>query len=565
NGGLTISVVPLINQVVGDVRLALYVLLGAVGFVLLIACGNVANLLLSRAAVRDKELAISAAVGADRTRLLRQLLTEAAVLALMGGIAGLAIALLAVQSLRLFGPANIPRLNEIGIDGRALIFTFTVLLLTGLVFGLAPALRASRADPNTALKEGGRTSGDAGSNAFGLGHGRLRKILITAEVALSLVLLIGAGLLIRSYDRITNANPGFDPHNVLSLRVSLPGFRYRTPESVSQFYQQLADHVKTVPGVRFAGTNYQLPLSSVALAWEPIGIEGYVPKAAGNDLIIASSAYVDADYFRAMGVSLRAGRFFTAQDNEQSPPVVIVDNKLAARFWPNEDPIGKRLRQGADGPWRTIVGVVTDAREYEPDVQPPITAFFPVEQFNVASRFLVVRTSANAANAPTLTAAIAREIHALDPELPTYDVRTMDARVHDSLARRRLSMFLLSTFAAFALILAAIGIYGVIAYWVDQRTREIGIRMALGADRVRILRLIAREFLPIVGLGLVIGLGGAFALTRVMSGLLFGVSATDVMTFGLIPVFFGAIATAAIYLPARRAMRLEPIVAVRAG
>ncbi len=561
NGGLTISVVPLINQVVGDVRLALYVLLGAVGFVLLIACGNVANLLLSRAAVREKEMAIRAAVGADRSRLLRQLLTENVLLSLMGGLAGLGVALLGVASIRQFGPANIPRLNEIGVDARVLAFTFFVALVTGLIFGLGPALRASGVDPNSALKEGGR--GSVGTSAFGLGHGQLRKILITAEVALSLVLLIGAGLLIRSYARISNANPGFDPHNVLSLRVSLPGFRYKTPEMVSSFYQQLNERVRALPGVEYVGSNYQLPLSSVALAWEPIGIEGYVPKAAGNDLIIASSAYISSDYLRAMGVPLLKGRYFTEQDNKQSPEVVIVDDKLAARFWPNEDPLGKRLRQGSNGKWRTVVGVVADAKEYEVDAEPPITAYFPVEQYNIAGRFVVVRTRANS-DAANLTNAVAQEIRRLDPELPAYDVATMEHRLHDSLARRRLSMFLLGTFAAFALVLAAIGIYGVIAYWVDQRTREIGIRMALGADRRRILSLIAREFLVMIGVGLAIGLGGAFALTRVMSGLLFGVSATDVTTFGLIPVVLAVIAVAAPYLPARRAMRVEPIVAVRA-
>jgi putative ABC transport system permease protein len=349
------------------------------------------------------------------------------------------------------------------------------------------------------------------------------------------------------------------------MRVSLPGFRYKTPESVSQFYQQLSERVKALPGVEYVGTNYQLPLSSVSLAWEPIGIEGYVPKAAGNDLIIASSAYVSPDYFRAMGIALQKGRFFTEQDNKQSPPVVVVDDKLAARFWPNESAIGKRLRQGADGPWRTVVGVVTDAKQYEPDAQPPITAFFPVEQYTIGSRFLVVRTAANAPDAANLTTAVARAIRALDPELPTYDVSTMEHRLHDSLARRRLSMVLLGTFALFALILAAIGIYGVIAYWVDQRTTEIGIRMSLGADGASILKLIGGEFLSMVGLGLGLGLGGALALTRVMSGLLFGVSATDLTTFGLIPVIFAAIAVAAIYVPARRATRVEPIVAVRAG
>ena len=554
NGGLTISVVPLINQVVGDVRLALYVLLGAVGFVLLIACGNVANLLLSRSAVREKEMAIRAAVGADRSRLLRQLLTENVLLSLLGGIAGLGLALLGLEVIRRFGPANIPRLNEIGVDARVLAFTFVTALTTGLLFGLGPAMRASRVDPNAALKEGGR--GSVGT------HGRLRKILIATEVALSLVLLIGAGLLIRSYARITNANPGFDAHNVLSLRVSLPGFRYKTPEMVSQFYDQLNRRVRAVPGVEWVGSNYQLPLSSVALAWEPISIEGYVPKAAGNDLIISSSAYISPDYFRAMKIPLLSGRFFTEQDNKRSPEVVIVDDKLAARFWPNESAIGKRLRQGANGPWRTVVGVVADAREYEVDAEPPITAFFPVEQYNIASRFVVVRTSPRV-DAASVTNAVSREIQALDPELPAYDVATMHHRLHDSLARRRLSMFLLGTFAAFALVLAAIGIYGVIAYWVDQRTREIGIRRALGADRASIRGLIGREFLVIVGIGLLIGFASALALTRVMSGLLFGVSATDVTTFGLVPLLLGVIALAATYLPARRAMRVEPIVAVR--
>jgi predicted permease len=461
-----------------------------------------------------------------------------------------------VQAIRLFASANIPRLNEIGIDGWVLAFTFTVSVVTGIVFGLAPAMRASRVDPNTALKAGGRGSG------FGVGHGRLRKTLITAEVALSLMLLIGAGLLIRSYARIANANPGFNPHNVLSFRVSLPGVRYNKPELIHGFYKQLDDRIKALPGVQYVGSNYQLPLSSVALAWEPIGIEGYVPKAAGEDLIISSSGYVSPDYFRAMGMPLLQGRFFTDQDNREAPPVVVIDDKLAARFWPNESAIGKRLRQGADGPWRTVIGVVADTREYEVNAEPPITAFFPVLQYGIGSRFIVVRT-ANASDPTALTTAINREIRALDPELPTYDVNTMDDRLSDSLARRRLSMFLLALFAAFALVLAAIGIYGVIAYWVDQRTREIGIRMALGADASRILSLVGREFGVMVASGIAVGLAGAFALTRVMNSLLFGVSATDVTTFAVIPFVLATIAIVATYGPARRATRVEPIVAVR--
>jgi hypothetical protein len=412
--------------------------------------------------------------------------------------------------------------SDIGIDGRVLSFTFLVSLLTGVTFGLAPAVRAARVDPNSVLKEGGR--GGVGSSAFGLGHGTLRKALIAVEVALSLVLLIGAGLLIRSYERISNANPGFDAHNVLSLRVSLPGFRYKTPDAVSSFYRQLDDRIRALPGVRAVGSNYQLPLSSVALAWEPIGIEGYVPKAAGNDLIIASSAYISPDYFRAMGMSLVAGRVFTDHDDKKSPEVVIIDDKLAAR-------------------------------------EPPITVYFPVEQYNIGSRYVVVRTSVDAA---TMANAVTKAVRELDPDLPAYDVSTMETRLHDSLARRRLSMALLVTFAGCALVLAAIGIYGVIAYWVEQRTREIGIRIALGADRSNILGLVGREMIVMVSIGLLGGLIGAFALTRLMSNMLFGIGATDRLTFGILPAVLASIALVAAYLPARRALNVDPIVAVRA-
>jgi predicted permease len=558
NGGLTLSVVPLIDQVLGDVRPALYLLLGAVGFVLLIACGNVANLLLSRAAVREKEIAIRSAMGAHRSRLVRQLLAESLLLAVLGGVAGLVLAFLGVEALRRFGPANIPRMAEVGIDARALAFTFAVAMVTSVIFGLLPALRASRVDPGLALREGGR--GSSGTRGLGLGHSTLRKLMIAGEVALSLVLVIGAGLLIRSYQRITRADPGFDPNGVLSFRLTLPGRQYNKPELVSGFYQQLDQRLRALPGVTHVGTNYQLPLSSVSFAWEPIGIEGYVPPAAGNDLIISSSAYVSADYFRAMGMGLQRGRFFNDQDTRESPPVVIIDDKLAQRFWPGQDPVGKRLRQGADGPWRTVVGVVADTREYEVNAEPPITAFFPVEQYGIGSRFVVVRTSVQAS---TLTNAVLAEVRALDPQLPVYDVSTMETRLHDSLARRRLSMFLLATFAGCALVLAAIGIFGVIAFWVDQRTREIGIRVALGASSGNIVRLVARETLDMVVVGLVVGLASALLLTRLLEGMLYGVSATDVATFAILPPVLAVIALMAAYLPARRALRVSPVVAMR--
>lgn len=558
NGGLTISVVPLLDEVVGDLRLALYVLLGAVGFVLLIACGNVASLLLSRAAARERELAIRTAVGADRKRLVRQMLTEGVLLSSLGGIAGLVVGLAALAGLRAFGPANLPRSTEIGVDGWVLAFTFAVSLTTGVLCGVIPAVRASHVDPSLALKEGGRAN--VGGGAFGLGRGRLRRLLIAGEVALSLMLLIGAALLLRSYDRITNASPGFDPHNVLSLRLTLPGAKYKA-DAIPAFYDQVQRRLTALPGVEHVGTNYQLPLSSVAYAWEPIGIEGYVPPTAGNDLIISSSAYVSADYFGAMRIPLTSGRAFTAQDNKQAPEVVIVNRNLAARFWPKQSAIGKRLRQGDDGPWRTVVGVVDDSREFQTEATPPITTYFPVEQFGIPSRFVVVRM-APGVDPAAMTTTVLREIRAIDADLPAYDVSTMDDRLRDSLARRRLATSLLVAFAAIALVLATIGIYGVIAYWVGERSREIGIRVALGADRARILSLLLREFAIIVGLGIGVGLAGAFALTRVLSSLLFGVTTTDAATFGLLPATVAIVAMIAILAPARRALRIEPSAAL---
>ncbi len=555
HGGLTISVVPLIDQVVGDTRLALYVLLGAVAVLLLIACSNVAGLLLSRSTVRERELAIRAALGAHRGQLVRQLATENLLLALVSGTLGLGVAAGSIFLLRHAGPAGVPRLDAVGIDASVLAFTFAVSVVSTLVFGLTPALRAANVDPHAALKEGVRGST--------LGHGRLRNALITTEVALSLILLIAAGLLVRSYGRISTASPGFDPRNTLSLRLSLPAYRYATPEAISGFYHQLGDRLRTLPGVSSVGTNYQLPLSSVALAWEPIRIEDYVPKASGTDLIIASSGYVSPDYFHAMGMPLMRGRFFSEQDTRQAPPVVIVDENLAARFWPHQDAIGKRLRQGSDGPWRSVVGVIRDAKAYEPDVSPPITTYFPVEQYAIGSRFVVVRTQPGLTDVASLTDAVLREVHTIDADLPAYDVSTMEHRLRDSLARRRLAMLLLTTFASTALILAAVGVYGTIAYWVGQRRREIGIRMALGGNRATILALVGREFALTVGLGIGVGLGAAFALMRVMAGLLYSVSPMDGLTFGAVPLFVVIVAAAAVYVPARDAVMAAPTEALR--
>ncbi len=558
NGGLTISVVPLLTQVVGDVRLALYILLGAVSFVLLIACGNVANLLLSRGAIREKEIAIRVALGAAHGRVVRQLMTESLLLALISGIAGLAIALGAIAILHHAGPATLPRLREISIDLPVVGFTILITTITSLLFGLVPSLRASRVDPNSVLKEGGR--GAVGTRGLGLSHHQLRRLLISAEVALSLVLLVGAGLLTRSYRRITEASPGFDPHHVLSLRVALPGQRYGTADAVTTFYHQFEDRIRQIPGVTWVGANYLLPLSSVALGWEPIGVEGFQPKTEGDGLIIASSGYISQDYFRAMRIPLSKGRFFDSHDTKGTPDVVVVDEQFAQRFWSGQDPLGKRIRQGDDGPWRTVIGVVNDAKEYQAAGEPPITAYYPLEQIPVPQRFMVIRTTGDPL---ALTGPVIAALHSVDAELPAFDVATLEQRLHDSLARRRFATFLLGIFAAVAVTLAAIGVYGVITYWTNQRNQEIGIRMAMGAEPAAIRRMVVQQALAPVGIGLGVGLMAALALTRLVNSLLFGVSATDLVTFVTLPLVMGGVALLASYVPARRASQVDPLVALR--
>jgi predicted permease len=549
--GFMISVVPLLQQVVGEVQRPLWILLGAVGFVLLIACSNVAILQLARAAARQKEIAVRAAVGAGRTRIVRQLLTESVVLSLIGGVLGLLLAFVVTLLLRFAGPDTLPRLNEIGVDGRVLVFTFAVALLTGIVFGLAPALRASRVDLNSVLKDGGRGS-------VGKGHQRLRNSFVIVQVALSLVLLIGAGLLVRSYRHIQNAYPGFNSRNVLSFRLSLPSSRYKGP-AVTNFYKQLAERIKAMPGVETAGTSYSLPMSSVALAWGPITIEGYVPKNSA-DFIMSNERFVSPGYFPALGVPLVSGRYFDERDVKGAAETVIVNENLAQRFWPNQDPLGKRLQRADKQTWRTVVGVVRDSREFSFDNEPPISIYHPHEQFPIGTMFVVIRTAGEPAQ---IVPAVTKEIQALDPELPAFDLMTMDQRLSQSLARRRFSTLLLGAFAVVALILAAIGIYGVIAYSVAQQTQEIGIRMALGATPAKIKQMVVGRSLIVTIAGVITGLATARALTRVMASLLFGVSATDLPTFLVPPLILAAIALLASYFPARRAARVDPTVALR--
>jgi predicted permease len=546
----TISVVPLLEQVVGNVRRAVLVLLGSVAMVLLIACANVANLLLSRSTARRKEVAIRTALGARWPRLVRQLLTESILLSLIGGAAGLLIAKASLYVVRTVNPGNIPRLDAIGIDGRVLAFTFSIAILTGIVFGLAPALRAAKIDLNSALKTGGRnTQGDAG---FSTSRHRLRSLLVVSELAFSLILLIGAGLLVRSFTRLQSVSPGFNPDHVISVRLGAGAQRFENRDAAVRFYQQLTQRVAATPGVKVQGAVSALPFTS-SVGWGSINVEGFIPQP-GQELQVDQRS-ASTDYFRTMQIPLVKGRFFTDHDLPQNAqPVVLIDEKFAQRFWPNGDAIGKHLWNSPERKM-TIVGVVGTVKQYGLDVDGRIVVYRPG-----FGGYLVARTASDPAVAAQ---AIAREIHAADPSVPVYDVRTMQDRMSDSMARQRFSTIMLGAFAAFALILAAVGVYGVMSYLVTQSTHDIGVRIALGAQQSSILRLVVGQGAALATAGIVTGILGAIALTRLMANLLFGISATDIVTFSTVPIILAAIALIAAYVPARRATQVDPMVALR--
>jgi predicted permease len=555
----TISVVPLFEQVVGNARRAVLVLLGSVALVLLIACANVANLLLSRATGRQKEIAIRTALGARWQRLVRQLLTESVLLGALGGAAGLAVAWWCLYILRTINPGNIPRMTEIGIDGGVLAFTLTVSILTGVVFGLAPALRTANVDLNIALKAGGRSSQGAGG--FNPSRHRLRGLLVVGELGLSLILLAGAGLLIRSFIRLSNVPPGFNPSSVISMRMSVSGPKYRTQppgQAVAQFYEALGQRLAQLPGIKAQGGITTLPLTPT-VGWGSVSIEGYTPPPEAPELQV-DFRIATTDYFRAMEIPLRKGRFFSEHDTRDGLKVAIIDEKMAQRFWPREDPVGKRLRPGSNGPWLSIAGVVGSVKQYGLDIDGRMVLYLPHSQSPSSGMHLVARTTSDPA---AMASTIVREIHALDADAPVYDVRTMEGRLYDSLARQRFSMTMLGAFAAFALALAAVGIYGVMSYLVTQGTHDIGVRIALGAPRSTIVRMVVRQGMTLAAVGIAAGLVGAVALTRLMQTLLFGVTATDVLTFTSVAVFLGLIALAASYVPALRATRVDPLVALR--
>jgi len=554
------TVTSLHEHVAGDIKPALLVLLGAVGFVLLIACANVANLLLARAAVRQKEISIRVALGASRLRLIRQFLTESILLAALGGVVGLLLSLWGVSVLKSFIPENISQAADITIDGRVLLFTLLVSLLTGLIFGLAPAAQASNFNLNETLKEGGRDS------AAGSRGNRIRGLLVIAEVAVSLILLIGAGLLINSFLRLRNVDPGFRTDKLLTMQVELSALKYPDHARRSAFYTELIERVEAVPGVRSAAVTNWIPLLRQG---DSIGfsIEGRPdpPPAQGKRPTVVTRV-TSPHYFETMGIQLLQGRGFVEQDRVDAPAVAVINETMVRRFWPDQDPIGKRITPGSPDSsnpddWITIVGVAKDVRQFELVTDPKPQMYLTYQQAGFfAPRHLVVSTEVEPLSlAPT----VRKAVWDIDKDQPVSDISTMEQVLSESIARQRFSMLLLGIFAAVALVLAAVGIYGVMSYSVTQRTREIGIRMALGARRSDVLKLTVGGGLKLVLIGVVIGLGVAFVLTRVMASLLFEVSATDPVTFIVISLVLIGVAALASYIPARRATKVDPMVALR--
>ena len=556
NEGFGINLVRLPDQVVGPaLRTALWVMLGAVVAVLLIACANVANLMLSRASVREREIGVRLALGAGRGRLVRQLLTESVVLATLGGVLGVAIAWMGLRALTGLAPADIPRLDEVRVDGLVLGVTLLTVLTTGVAFGLVPSLQASRPNLTDALREGGR-GGTAGRS----GH-RLRRALVAGQIALVAILLASAGLLVRSFASLQEVHLGFQPEGLVTMRLALPSAKYQEDPQRLVFFDALVDRVRELPGVQGVGA-----ISSIFLSNTPrsttFSIEGRSFTEAERGIEVPLDA-VTTDYFRTMGIPLERGRAFTPQDGASAPPVVIINANMANRFWPGEDPVGKRMKYGGQdsgAPWMTIVGVVGDMRRTGYDAPVRFETFLPLAQYTPSQMSLVVRSGRDAAAViPDVRAAV-RE---LDADQPLFDVKAMEGLLGEMVAQRRFSMALLGTFAALALVLGLVGVYGVTAYLVAQRTHEVGLRIALGAQPRQLVRMVVLQGMGVAAVGIVAGVVGALATTRLMTGLLYGVSPSDATTLVTVVLLLLAATLLANWIPARRAARVDPLLALR--
>jgi putative ABC transport system permease protein len=548
-----VSLVPLYDDTFGEVKPALLVLLGAVGFVLLIACANVANLLLTRATRRSREIAIRTALGATRGRVVRQLLTESLLLSAFGGVLGLLLAWWGVDLLAASIPADVPRASEINLDGRVLLFTLTVSALTGIIFGFAPALQASKTNLSESLKEGGRTA------TGGIRRARLRSLLVVSEVALSLVLLVGAGLLIKSFLTLREVKPGFQADGVLTAIVSLPEGKYEDELQQTTFFQQALERTSTLPGVEAIGAVFPLPLSGNNMRGS-FAVESRPP--AQGETPVGDFYIITPDYTRAMGIPLLKGRTFTERDNDDAPKVLLISETLARRYFPDEDPIGKRLSVAMIGGQLSceIVGVVGDVKHSGLDAHPTPQYYFSYGQAPMAEMTLVARTNADDPTrlAPTLRAGVQE----VDKDQPIAEINALNRLVADSVARQRFQMLLLVLFATVALTLAAVGIFSVMNFTVAGRTHEIGVRMALGAQRADVLRLVIGQGMMLVALGVALGLVGSFAIMRVMASQLYGVSATDPVTFAWVAILLTMTALLACYIPARKATMVDPMVAL---
>jgi predicted permease len=554
--GRKISLVPLLDFTLGSVQTALLVLLGAVGLVLLIACANIANLLLARAVSREREIAIRQALGANRSRIIRQMLTESGVLALLGGGLGLLLAVWSLDALVALVPVgSIPPGVDVSVDARVLLFTLAVSLATALIFGLWPALQASKVSLNESLKEGSQKTTVSYRNR------RAQSLLVVTEVGLSLLLLIMAGLMLKSFARLTRVDPGFDPENVVSMRINLPPARYAQEGRMAAFFQQLIERVETIPGVEAAAVASHMPFVYTEEA--TFTVEGQGDAAQTQSL---DTRTVSPGYFRAMRIPMLKGETFSEQDTAAAPGVIIINRAMARRFWPDEEAIGKRIKSGradSNNPWLTVRAVVEDSAQGNLGVAIKPELYYPLAQMAGRYRRMNLAVRSSGGDVMSLVGHIQAEVRGIDKDQPIYQIQTLESLIADSVGPRRFAMTLLALFAGVALLLAAIGIYGVMSYSVTQRTHEIGIRVALGAGRKDVLKLIVGQGLVFIISGLIMGLVGAYIATSLLSNLLYDVSARDPITFAVVTATLAVIALAACYIPARRAMRVDPIIALR--